>query len=329
MIPIHDQKAIIGPHGLIRAGSFGMGVLNVDGTYTLPIAAGANLVVTSDVEGVAGNALDFQATDDGRMIDMEVETGDALFDSTVVFNADNWKIILLPGSGGGEGVNAYEDAANTTLTIMYESGVSDFDDFETAITASAAGTVLSGTTNGATVLLAASGHLLYDTDCGVATWVEESGTPSLTHLHFTSAVTTGTAAKTAINAAYGVGDKTMTASGGDANVFAVGDVVAKQDLAGGIDAVAISDIKGYDYVPTKTGTGAFLLTFTNLAQELYTVEATMQLAVADDVIAIPGAYDAAAKTCVVSTWDISNVAVKDVAVADGNRINWFLKIKHK
>lgn len=324
-----DLKTIAGPSALVRAGSFGMGVTGVLASYTLAIAAGANVVVTSDAAGVAGNALDFQATEDGRTINMVTETGDATFDTIVRFNDDNWDLRLVSGSGLGEGINVYEDAANKILTLMYEDGVSDFDDFETAITASTAGSVHTGTTSGATTLQAASGHLVYASDCGVATWVEESGTPSKTHLHFTDAVTTGTAAKNAINAAYAVGTKTMTATGGDANTMANADQVAKQDLANGVDAVAIGDIKGWDYTPTKTGTGEYTLTFEQLAQEDYSIEACMQLAASDDVVAQPSTYDPTAKTVIIRTVDIGGAAAKDIAVAAGNRINWTMKVRYK
>jgi len=178
-----EIKTIAGPSALVRAGSFGMSVLNVDATYEWPIASGTNITLTSDAAGVAGNLLDFQASDDGRSLDMVVLTGDANFDTVVRFNADNWTLILVSGSGGGEAINVYEDAANKTLTIMYEDAVSTHLLFEAAITASTAGAVLSVSSNPANTLQAALGHVVYTSDCGVATWVEESGAPSLTHLH--------------------------------------------------------------------------------------------------------------------------------------------------
>jgi hypothetical protein len=227
-------------------GEFGTGVYRAYASYTLPIAAGADVVVTADAVGAGGNALDFQATADGTakascaLTDVDATMGSARA-VTGGTAGNDWSIAIVPGSGGGEGVNVSEDTTNKVVTVMYESGVSTSAHLMTAI---------DGTTNmekngdgDATIITGKYFPETALTGGTAATWAEQSGTPVKMHLHFTDAVTTGTAAKTAINAVTG---KSMTATGGDANAMAAGDAVAKQDLSGGVTAVAVSNIVGED-----------------------------------------------------------------------------------
>jgi hypothetical protein len=321
-----DLKTV-GSERVHTGGSFGMGVLNTDATYTLAIAAGTDIVVTSDSAETDGNKLDFQATEDGRTLSMATATGDATFDSIVRVAEDGWVLTLVSGNGAGEGFNLYEDSVNKVLTLQYEEGVSDFDDFETAIGTTTNFTIHTGTTAGGTALVAAS-HLVYSQPFSLPAWAEAIGdggvTPFKTTLHFTDGVTTGLDGVAAINNVGG-GDKTMTASGGDANTMASADAVAKQDLSGGVDAVAISNIRGNPndaWVPTKISTGLYRVTFRDEFPSDVMFQATLQLATAADQFAMVSTRTAASKTLDIKIWDKSGAAVADPAVDANNRINF-------
>jgi hypothetical protein len=245
-------------------GAFFPGLQNAYATYTLAIAAGADIVVTSDLAGVAGNALDFQATADGlAAATFDFSTVLTQLDSVLTFGTggeggNDWSVSVSAGSGGGEGVNVFEDTVNKTLTIMYETGVSTVTNVATAVATTTNFTCVGGT--GANVLATPGDDLPLTSLTGGTPqeWAEQSGTPVKMHLHFTAAATTGTLGKNAINAVVG---KSMTATGGDANAMAGGDAVAKQDLSGGVDAVASPRLTGPGGV-NGDGTGTYTVTHT-------------------------------------------------------------------
>jgi hypothetical protein len=328
------QRRSTVPKTVSIAGSFGMGVTNVNASYTLAIAAGADIVVTADANGVAGNALDFQATADGlAAATFDFATVLTLLDSVLTFGTGGtggnaWSVSVSAGSGGGEGVNVFEDTVNKTLTIMYEDGVSTVTNVATAVATTTNFTCVGGT--GANVLASPGDDLpLTSLSGGTAQeWAEQSGTPVKMHLHFTAAATTGTQGKTAINAVVG---KSMTASGGDANAMAGGDAVAKQDLAGGVDAVALGELRGAGgvdgdgsgtFVVTKGGTGTYAISFEAFPEMLF-FKPQLQLASAADQFCVSGAWEAAAsQTIVIYIWDKSAGAAVDVAINADNRINF-------
>lgn len=322
-----DQPQPLGIYGKYRilcAGSFQGGIANVTATDTFAIASGTDITLTADVVGTAGNALDWQANDDGRTIDMAAATGDSNFDSVVRFDEDGWVMNLVGGSGGGEGINLLEDTTNKILTIMFETTVSDFDDFETAIGTTTHASILTGTTHGATTLVTAT-HNLNQEAASAVTSVEEGGSPSKTTFHFTDGVTTVTAMVSAINtgSGYTAGTKTMTASGSGTHFIANADAVAKQDMSGGVDAVAISNIRGRGFTPSQTGIGAYTITFDDSYPTFICVGATLQFATADDKIVLAGVYDSAAKTVKLQVWDVGDAAAKDVDET-ADRINFIV-----
>jgi hypothetical protein len=316
------------PNSKVINGSIKLGIQEAYASYTWPIAAGANVVVTADAAGTAGNALDFQATADG-LAPAELDLGAAgltQLDTVIEFatggtGGNDWVVTIAAGSGGGEGVNVNEDTTNKVLTVMFEDGVSTVANFETAIGTTTNFTVGTGGT-GASVLAAGQDEIYEEPMAGgtAQEWAEESGSPLKMHLHYTDAATTGTEAKTAINAVTG---KSMTATGGDGNACASGDAVAKQDLSGGLDDTAPGATQtGLGYSVTQTVEGTYTITFDRVLGELLHFKPILSLATAADLQCLTGAYSAADRTIVV--WTVNNTGAADdpASVAAGDAIHF-------
>lgn len=329
-----DELNTRGTNRVKMAGSFGFELLPTRrqgdrgrAYYTFPVTAGTDIQVYSDVAGGVGNALDFQATADGSAkaaIDFDVDAGLTQLDTIMEFKTggtggNDWKVSVMAGSGGGEGVNIGEDTTNKLLTIMYEDGVSTVTNVETAIGLTTNFAVRTGGT-GASVLAAGDDDLAETNLTGgtAATYAVESGSPSKTHLHYTDAVTTVTAAVAALNT-LSSGTKMMTATGSGAHTLAAGDAVAKQDLAGG---AATSGVRGLGFSVAYTSVGTFTVTFDDSFPTMISAKACLQLATAADQFAQVGTYTAASKTLVFYVWDKSDNAVANVAIAAGNRLNF-------
>jgi hypothetical protein len=316
-------------------GAFFPGLQNAYATYTLAIAAGADIVVTSDLAGTAGNALDFKATADASAAaTFDFSTVLTQLDSVLTFGTggtggNDWSVSVSAGSGGGEGVNVFEDTVNKTLTIMYETGVSTVTNVATAVATTTNFTCVGGT--GANVLATPGDDLpLTSLSGGTAQeYATQGGSPVEMHLHFTAAATTGTLAKNAINAVVG---KSMTATGGDANAMAGGDAVAKQDLSGGVDAVASPRLTGPGgvngdgtgtYTVTHTATGTWTITFADWFPEILHFKPVLSLATPADQYCQTGAYSQANRTIIVYVWDKSAGALADPTAAAGNTIAFY------
>lgn len=319
------------PRKVLVAGSFGTGIVNANAAYTLPVASGTDIVVTSDSAGVAGNALDFQATDDGRTVNMGTATSDGTWTTVIRFNADGWSITLVPGSGGGEGCNIYEDTTNKVVTVMYEDGVTTrgtgAGNFEAVVATAASVSVLTSQGAAGAALTAAGGHIVHQEAETAATWTEESGTPSKTHLHFTDTVTTVTAAVASINGAYGTGTKTMTATGSGAHTVDNADEVAKQDLSGGVDAYAIATIKGVGFTPSQNSVGDYYITFDDIYEDCELFTATMQQNAVDDFWEVGVSWDLANNRIRLRTYENGGTAVADPAGHANSRIHFLAVMK--
>lgn len=325
----------------LLSGSFGMNAdpgrrqgtrarLRAKAFYEFPLTAGANLIIydADPLGGTAGNALDFQATNDGTAkasLDMATETTqiDTVLAPAVGGVAGNaLRVFVVAGAAAGAG-KVYEDTAAGITIFALQHAVSTVTDFETLVGAATDWDVASGGT-GANVFDQATD--LVDSAVGSggtpATYAVESGTPSKTHLHFTNAVTTAALAVAAINAVT-TGSQVVTAAilggGAGAHAVATGDVVAKQDLANG---AASTDINGQGYSETKTGTGERTITFDDSYVDMIDCEATLQLGTPADQFANVGTYTASANTLVINIWDKSDGALADPAIGANNRINF-------
>jgi hypothetical protein len=75
----------------------------------------------------------------------------------------------------------------------------------------------------------------------------------------------------------------MTLVGGTgATVLVTGDAFVAGALSGGVDAVAISNIRGKGFTVAKTGVGVYTVTMERWCYRLLGPKASIQLAVADD-----------------------------------------------
>jgi len=315
------------PKQTVINGRFTLGIEDAFAAYTWPIAAGADVVVTADAAGTAGNALDFQATNDGTAkAEINFATaGMVQLDTVIEFATGGvagnaWVVTVTAGAGGGEGIDLHEDTTEKVLTVQYEDGVSDVAAFETAIGTTTNFVVGTGGT-GASVLAAGDDDIYAEPMAGgtAATWAEETGTPLKMHLHFTNAGSTGTECKAAINAVSG---KSMTATGGDANNAVTGDLVTKQDLSGGLADTAPGTVKGLGFTVTQTVLGEYTLTFSRELPNLLHFKPKLALATAAAFRVITGAYDATART--IKIWILNNSGALDdpAAIASGDEIHF-------
>lgn len=325
----------VSPNKALIAGSFRPGVPNTDSTYTWSITTGDDVVVTSDTEGTAGDALDFQASDDGRTVDLEVATGDANFAVVVRFDQDDWVLNLVPGAAAAQGIQLHEDNTNKVLTIMYEHNVSEMGtgndgngnpNFEAAVGTTTHCAVLTSL-GAAGNALDSSAHVLHQEAATPELWVEESGAPSKTHVHFVDAVTLSEDAVDAINdeTTYVSGSKTMTASGGSANAIVSGDAVLKQDLANGVDEVAITDIKGIGFTPSQTAVGTYEIVLDELPPAPIMMLAHLSMDTLDDLVGRPVSYSQATGKMTVRTEKLTTGAATDIAAPAANdRLNFWI-----
>ena len=318
MITLHDALQATSPRVRMISGSFGLGIFGATASYTWPIAAGADLVITANDSGAPGNDLDFQATADGTAkagCTIPIDTDALVITHNVGGTTKNGlRVTLVPGGTAGAELASEDPSGN--LLVAFQSGVSTVTQIATAIDAHANWICASvGTKQPVSVFTEVLSG-------GTApTWAEEGGSPSLMHLHFTDAVSTGTDCKNAINAVSG---KHVTATGGDANAAASGDAVGKQDLAGGITGGAIASEKGEGYSVAQTAKGTYTITFDDYVASGYSGLVTVQLNTAADLIPIIGAFDPAYQTVILYTWDKSDGALADVAVHANNRMNFVL-----
>jgi len=325
----NEDLEIYGKERVWLAGSFKCGIMGDYASHTWNVTGTTDIKVTADSPGTGGNALDFQATADGRSISMATAAADVRFDSVVQFNEDGWKLNLIPGSGAAEGVNVEEDHTNKVLTLMYETAVSTFADFETAIGTTTHCSVLSATSHGTDTLVAAT-HLVNQYSATSATWAIESGSPSKTHLHFTGSVTTVAAAISAINALAGGGTKKMTASAtgtGTTNLIATGDAEAKQDLAGATASGTVpATIRGWGISSvTMTAVGTYKVVLKDTPKTLIHVNASLALNAADDKKCIAGPYNSATNCFYLYMWDRSGAGLADLSTINAHdRINFIL-----
>jgi len=312
----------VSPNRVLIPGQFGFCTVAEYASYTLAVASGTNITITADSSGTGGNDLDFQATADGN----------AKASCTITFGTDTLAIshndagtaknglvvTLVPGGTAGSEV-ATEDASGNLL-VSYQASTSTTTQVAAAInghanwvcpttgTQTATG-VLSGTTSGGTA----------------ATWAEESGTPTKLHLHFTDASTDVDAAVAALNGASSV----MTASGSGSHTLASGDAVAKQDLSGGVDAVAFDDdsVEGEGFSVARSGAagvGEYTVTLDRHYDKLFCADATLQLSSAADQYVLAGTYDSSAKTIKFTVWDKSAGAAGDPTQGANKRIHFLL-----
>jgi hypothetical protein len=245
------------------------------------------------------------------------------YDSTLQTKtgATGWTVYILPNSPTGAGVTITENATLKEVVIFYEPTVSTRPLIDAKILATCS-YIFVKTAGVATAALAASegtSHALNTapTSCACLT----SATTVVEY--FTNAVTTITVAKASM-AGNPFVVALMTCSGGTgATVLATGDAIAADALVGGVDAVAVSTIRGQGFTVAVTGNGEHTITIGTDFYALIAHKVTLQLATADDKHAQVGTIIPASRTIVVRTWDISGAAVANVAANANNRINFF------
>lgn len=96
----------------------------------------------------------------------------------------------------------------------------------------------------------------------------------------------------------------------------------------GSSAVASSSVRGYGFSVARTNAGIFTITFQDSFNAILSVDASLQLASADDKYVIVGEQDLSAKTIILYVWDVSGGAVADVSANANNRINFVVYFKN-
>lgn len=237
-----------------------------------------------------------------------------------------WQVILMPGAGAGAGV-AYEDAVNKIFTWVFQTGVSDVDDFETVITASVALAVETGGT-GAT-LVTTAGDALYsggDLSGGIAReYVDDDG--RTVTMHYTAASTTVAQMETALTAyAAAAGLIKLQTAGTGASVLQAADAFAAMLL---LDGYAVEQHGSGCQSVMRTAAGTYVLTLDYPVASRVRAHATMQFNTAADQFAQLGPWVQATKKQTILIWDKSDGALGDFAYHASNRVNWKLAIKLK
>jgi hypothetical protein len=316
----------VAPNREVIAGRVGTGVYNVTAAYTLAIASGTDIVMTSDSVGVAGNALDFEASNDGTATPTMTITFGAqplvITHATAGTTKNGLTVTLVPGGTAGAEV-ATEDASGN-LAVSYQAGGGGSSLTQVAAAVDGHANWVSASANAAT----GTGVLIGTLSGGTAaTWAEESGTPSKTHLHFSNTVTTVTAAVAALNT-LASGTKTMTASGSGAHtVDNADDTGGKVDLSGGVAAVAVANAVEKGAAATNSATGTYTITTDNLYGDVESVICNLVMKTMTDDYAIGGAISVANKTILAYMFDDSGNAIADPGTPADNFLHYVIHTK--
>ena len=206
--------------------------------------ASINTVLEAHAAGRAGNSITVAAVNDATGVVASLAcngTGKTTGLNTVLEYAtfgtigNGWKVAVEPGSGGGEGVNVFEDAVNKVLTIMYETAVSTVANVETAL-AGLTYIAIKTTGTGATVLAAATDRMPATSLAGGTEQQYLVVTPTTLVIHYKATATTITQVEALITALAGGDDIVDVKTGGTgATIWASGDAFAATPLASGND----------------------------------------------------------------------------------------------
>lgn len=319
------------PKRVLLAGSFGMGVTAVasshSGTWTKTGGGSSQFdaAATASIVGVAGDSCDFALTDGGGPA-CSGAFSLAHYDATLATRdgGTGWTVTLQPHTITGGGVTITQNVTAKSAIVMYESGVSTRALINAAINASSSNIyVLSAGAATGALTAAADGYAAVALSTTPATVAASDGVAHVV-CYFTNASSTVANCKTAL-AANPAASALMTFSGGTgATVLATDDHFAATALSGGVDAVAISNIRGKGYSVSKTGTGQYTVTTTDVWPSGVMVVASLQLATADDKFVIVGPFTPT--SFVLTIWDKSAGAAADVAVGANNRLNFIVYV---
>lgn len=335
MATLRSNEKSVSPSRVIIAGSFGMGVDEAASVLDLGGVCAGNMdsLMTADTAGVVGDTYTIEIIDDGLAkanIDTSLHTTlDFVIEAAAGGTGGNsWSVCMFAGGGTGVlgAVRITEDTVDKVAYIDFEDGVSDMDDLKAALDGATNIAYLSGTL-GAGKIDATDDEFAPELLSGGTAQEYASSSGTATELHFTSGSTTVGDAETELN---GIAvDKIMTASGGTgAAVMQAGDAIGATALAGGVDAVALSAVKGEGYSPAKTSTGEYTLTLDEFYPSMESADATLQLATAADQFIQVGTYTPSARTLKLWIWDKSDGALADVAINANNRVNFSLTMSN-
>jgi hypothetical protein len=106
-------------------------------------------------------------------------------------------------------------------------------------------------------------------------------------------------------------------------------VISGSFAPNGALAVAASSIRGKGFSVARTSVGLFTITLQDAYVACLSMTASLQLAAADDQFVQIGAIDVVtARTIQIRVWDVSALAVGDVAANANNRINFVLVLSN-
>lgn len=319
----------LGPKRIVSCGSFGMGVTAVASSHaaTWTKTGGGSSqfdsAAVAAVVGTAGDSYDFALTDGGGPA-CSGSFGAAHYDATLAVRSGDtgWSVTIQPHTTTGSGVVLLENATAKSLIVMYESGVSTRALVNAAINAGSAYIyVLDGGAATGALTAAADGFVTVALSTTPATVAISDGAAHV-ECFFTDAVSTVAACEAAL-AANPDATRLMTFSGGTgATVLATADHFAATSLSGGVDAVAISNIRGKGYSVSKTGTGKYTVVFSDEFPSAISVVASLQLGTADDKMLVVGPVTGSGFS--VTIWDRSAAGAENVAPGTNNRINFIV-----
>jgi len=315
-------------HGSFVAPTQGAAAKAFKALVTLGVSHELDTVVEAKTAGAAGNAITVALTNDATNAKAFINFGTAgcgklntIMEFKTAGVAGNlWKVNVVPGSGGAEGVNIEEDVTNKILTIMYETAVSTVTNVETAIGTTTNFQVKTGGT-GANVLAAATDLLEQSPLAGgtVSSSISRTGTAFI--IHYTATVTTVAHVEALIAALAGADDIMDVKTGGTGtNTLVANTAFAATSLAGGADATVATTYKGKGFTVSYVAAGEYLVTFKDKFTALKEVEVFACLATAADLKVQTGAFDLAAKTLEIHSMTHAGVATDFTANA-GDRIN--------
>lgn len=330
-IMVRDFLHAYGHERIKVAGSFVPGKYGVQAAKTWTIAATNAITFTMDAAGVTNSTYTVEAAADGnaKATLSPASNGCTMLDNTIRFKTagvggNAWKVVVVPGSGTGEGVNISEDTTNKILTIMYETAVSTVANVNTAIGTT---TNFEVSANGTTTntLAAATDTMLSTSMAGgtVATWVEwATGAISTLKIHFTNLSTTVTQLLAAVNAVVTGKFCTASATGTASNTLATADAFAAADFAGGVNSTAIAATYGKGFSVAQTAIGTYTITFDTWFPTLLSPKFGLTSNAAVNLHTQGGAFTAASKTLVVRTVTAAGAAADIASISTNDRVNF-------
>ena len=327
------------PDLALVAGSFGASIAasiscsdeatNLDSVFEACDSAGNALYGSAGNEytlALAGTAVyaDAEADMSGGCTNLDTVI-DLSGDGTLGATGNTWSVCTLAAhaSGGGAGVNIYDDTVNKIVYVVYEDGVSTVSDVETAIGAYGGKAAVGSAGTGANVLVAADDNATVAFEDGAdQETISVSG--NAVAICFNTAVSTVAEVEALVTALSG-SDKIIKVktSGTGSNVLTTADdAFTAVNLSGG--TLAEDTKTGENFTVARTATGTYTVTLADRFNELVASIPGLQLATGSDKKVDVGSYDSSAQTVLIRVWDKSDTALADLSAATNNRLSFAL-----